>query len=306
MINYLTSVKKASREELAKVLETNVRNITEYRKELLAAGYEIGFQSGVGGGYYIDGDNILPNPRLKECEKTALLEASSYLNSRYDFLNKEEFNIALGKVLNSSYINKDIESPMIIDRFPLIMKDEDVKYRYDIICSSLANKYKVKINYLSIKNRVNSHVIHPYKIYMYNLAWYVLAFNETINAVGYFKLNRIESIELLKDKYKVSRTFNESDYLDQFGMKNNGDYIPITIELKSPYASLVRERVYGKNQQIITVDDDTTILKCDMQNINSIVSFVLGFGSKAKVLEPDYVKKAVREELDKTIKINKE
>ena len=32
MMNYLASVKKASREELANLLETNVRNITEYRK----------------------------------------------------------------------------------------------------------------------------------------------------------------------------------------------------------------------------------------------------------------------------------
>lgn len=34
---------------------------------------------------------------------------------------------------------------------------------------------------------------------MYNLAWYVLAFNETINDVGYFKLNRIKEIELLNE-----------------------------------------------------------------------------------------------------------
>ena len=103
MMNYLASVKKASREELANLLETNVRNITEYRKELINAGYDIGYLRGIGGGYFLDGDNILPNPRLKESEKKALLEASSYLNARYDFLNKNEFNVALGKVLNSSY-----------------------------------------------------------------------------------------------------------------------------------------------------------------------------------------------------------
>ena len=109
MMNYLASVKKASREELANLLETNVRNITEYRKELINAGYDIGYLRGIGGGYFLDGDNILPNPRLKESEKKALLEASSYLNARYDFLNKNEFNVALGKVLNSSYVNKDMK-----------------------------------------------------------------------------------------------------------------------------------------------------------------------------------------------------
>lgn len=305
MINYLASVKKATREELANVLETNVRNITEYRKELINAGYDIGYQNGVGGGYYLDGDNILPNPRLKESEKKALLEASSYLNARYDFLNKEEFNLALGKVLNSCYVNKDIDSPMIIDRFPLVMKEDEIKYRYNIISEALASKRKIKISYMSSKNRVSEHILHPYKIYMYNLAWFVLAFNETIHDVGYFKLNRIEKIELLNDKYTISKTFNESNYLDQYGMKNNGEYISVSIKLKAPYAALVKERIYGKNQQIISVDDNTTILKCDMQNLASIVSFVLGFGSKAEVLEPLELKEALRNELKRMVEINK-
>lgn len=306
MINYLASVKKATREELANVLETNVRNITEYRKELINAGYDIGYQKGVGGGYYLDGDNILPNPRLKESEKKALLEASSYLNARYDFLNKEEFNLALGKVLNSCYVNKDIDSPMIIDRFPLVMKEDEIKYRYNIISDALASKRKIKISYMSSKNRVSEHILHPYKIYMYNLAWFVLAFNETIHDVGYFKLNRIEKIELLNDKYTISKTFNESNYLDQYGMKNNGEYISVSIKLKAPYAALVKERIYGKNQQIISVDDNTTILKCDMQNLASIVSFVLGFGSKAEVLEPLELKEALRNELKRMVEMNKE
>lgn len=306
MINYLASVKKATREELANVLETNVRNITEYRKELINAGYDIGYQNGVGGGYYLDGDNILPNPRLKESEKKALLEASSYLNARYDFLNKEEFNLALGKVLNSCYVNKDIDSPMIIDRFPLVMKEDEIKYRYNIISEALASKRKIKISYMSSKNRVSEHILHPYKIYMYNLAWFVLAFNETIHDVGYFKLNRIEKIELLNDKYTISKTFNESNYLDQYGMKNNGEYISVSIKLKAPYAALVKERIYGKNQQIISVDDNTTILKCDMQNLASIVSFVLGFGSKAEVLEPLELKEALRNELKRMVEMNKE
>ena len=306
MINYLASVKKATREELANVLETNVRNITEYRKELINAGYDIGYQNGVGGGYYLDGDNILPNPRLKESEKKALLEASSYLNARYDFLNKEGFNLALGKVLNSCYVNKDIDSPMIIDRFPLVMKEDEIKYRYNIISDALASKRKIKISYMSSKNRVSEHILHPYKIYMYNLAWFVLAFNETIHDVGYFKLNRIEKIELLNDKYTISKTFNESNYLDQYGMKNNGEYISVSIKLKAPYAALVKERIYGKNQQIISVDDNTTILKCDMQNLASIVSFVLGFGSKAEVLEPLELKEALRNELKRMVEMNKE
>lgn len=43
-----------------------------------------------------------------------------------------------------------------------------------------------------------------------------------------------------------------------------------------------------------------------MQNLASIVSFVLGFGSKAEVLEPLELKEALRNELKRMVEINKE
>ncbi len=299
MLNILASRDIVSKEELADSLETNIRNIVEYKKELEYAGYDIEVIRGIGGGYRLNKESIIPNPKLKEEEKSVLSKASQYLNNRYDFLDKKEFNIALGKVLNSVYTSSDDEFPMIIDRFPLAMKNEEIKERYDSILRSQKSKHKVKIKYLSSKNKVSEHIIHPYKLYMYNLAWYVLAFNETINDVGYFKLNRIESIETLNDEFRVWKTFNESDYLDQFGMKNNGEYFDVEIEFKNPYAALIKERIYGKNQVLEIVDEQTTILKCKMQNLDNIVAFVLGCGDKALVHSPQIVIDKVKEVVNK-------
>lgn len=305
MLNTLASRDIVTKEELAIILDTNARNIIEYKKELEYAGYEIETIRGLGGGYRLKKDSLLPNPRLTDIEKRALGNASQYLNNRYDFLDKRDFNLALGKVLNSVYHTTDDDYPMIIDRFPLAMKNEDIKERYDIIFNAQRNQQKVIIKYLSSKNKVSEHIIHPYKLYMYNLAWYVLAYNETINDIGYFKLNRIEQINKTNNHFSVLKTFNESNYLDQFGMKNNGDYYDVEIEFKNPYAALIKERIYGKNQVLEVIDDKTTILKCKMQNLDNIVSFVLGCGDKALVLAPDIVKEKLKEIINK-IKTNYE
>lgn len=305
MLNILASRDIVTKDELAQILEINARNIVEYKHELEYAGYEIETIRGIGGGYRLKKDAILPNPRLTEAEKSALNNASQYLNNRYDFLDKKDFNLALGKVLNSVYLTSEDEYPMIIDRFPLAMKNEEIKERYDLIAQALRNKQKIAIKYLSSKNKVSEHIVHPYRLYMYNLAWYVLAFNETINDIGYFKLNRIEEIKQTNDKFTVLKTFNESNYLDQFGMKNNGDYYDVEIEFKNPYAALIKERIYGKNQILEVLDDKTTVLKCRMQNLDNIVSFVLGCGDKALVLAPEVVKEKLKDEINK-IKIKYE
>ena len=91
------------------------------------------------------------------------------------------------------------------------------------------------------------------------------------------------------------KTYNEALYLDEFGIKQNGRYYRIKLELKDLY-TVICERIYGRNQVITRVDDHITILECDMQNKRMILTFALSFGSKAKVIEPEWLREEVLKE----------
>ena len=78
-------------------------------------------------------------------------------------------------------------------------------------------------------------------------------------------------------------------------MKNNGEWYPIKLKLTGKYAMLAKERIYGKNQTVTPIDDGATILSCEMQNKEDILSFVLGFGVNCEVLEPKWLKENVLE-----------
>ncbi|MDE6583814.1 MAG: WYL domain-containing protein, partial [Anaeroplasmataceae bacterium] len=80
-----------------------------------------------------------------------------------------------------------------------------------------------------------------------------------------------------------------------YGMKQNGEYYDIKLELFDLY-TVISERIYGKNQRITRIDEHKTILECSMQNKQMIQSFVLGFGSKVKVLEPQWLKDQIEQE----------
>ena len=90
--------------------------------------------------------------------------------------------------------------------------------------------------------------------------------------------------------FRVLKTYQESDYLDEFGMKQNGNWYPIKLRLTGNYAMLVTERVYGKDQRVEKIDDRTTELSVKMQNKDSVLRFVLGFGKDCEVLEPTWLK----------------
>ena len=125
---------------------------------------------------------------------------------------------------------------------------------------------------------------------MYNNAWYVIGYDESKKENRYFKLNRIQNFTITHRSFvSIPSTFNERDYIDDFGMKNNGEWYPIKLKLTGNFAMLVKERIYGKNQTVEAVDANTTILSVEMQNKDDIVSFVLGFRDQCEVLEPEWL-----------------
>ena len=68
--------------ELAQQLETNPRNIREFRKELEVAGYNIKEIKGRYGGYVLDEDDLFPVIRLTN-EEVQALDESRYLVSSH-------------------------------------------------------------------------------------------------------------------------------------------------------------------------------------------------------------------------------
>ena len=286
--------------ELSDVLETNPRNIPEYVSELRDCGYDIKTIHGRYGGYLLERHSTFPALKLTDAEREGLMAGYEYLLARNDFMEKPDYGKAMGKI-TSAIMSRDTmtDDSLIANRFPLAMPQDELEGRYLAIQQCIANKTVLDIEYLSLKNEISKRSIHPYKLYMYNNAWFVLGFDESKGDIRYFKINRIDKYVVQNRKFRVLLTYNESDYLDEYGMKQNGEWYPIKLKLTGNYAMLVKERIYGKDQKVEVIDANTTVLSCKMQNKENILVFVLGFGSNCEVLEPEWLKEKVFETLDK-------
>ena len=94
MLQILNAHDFVTTKELAERLETNPRNIIEFKKELEVAGYVIESVKGRYGGYRLVDKAELPTIRLSEGEKQAMNDAYSYLRNHSDFLNISEYTRA--------------------------------------------------------------------------------------------------------------------------------------------------------------------------------------------------------------------
>ena len=281
--------------ELAEMLETNPRNIVEYKKELEECGYYIDTIPGRYGGYKLDKSEILPAFKFTLNEIDVIDEATNYLLTRNDFMLKDKFHGVMTKIYSSISKENFINELTVINRYPLAMPEEELNKRYDIIKTSIINKRVLKLKYVSQKNIEKEHLYHPYDLFMYNNAWFVIGWCETWNDVIYFKLNRITEISQTSKIFRVCKYYNKRDYIDDYGFKNNGEWYHIEFEAYDTYASLVKERIYGKNQVVLPINEKTTLIKVDMQNKENILVFILGFNKHIKVLEPQWLKDELKD-----------
>ena len=172
------------------------------------------------------------------------------------------------------------------------MDQKEIEYRHNILKTAIKLHKKVKFTYLSQKNVVKEHVFSPYEVFMYNNAWFVIGW---LKDICWFKLNRIQSIQLTEEKFTVWKYYNRNDYLDEFGFKSNGEWYHVEFIASGIYASLCKERIYGKNQVVEVIDDEHTKMSVDMQNKGNILTFILGFGKDIQVLEPKWLKDELKE-----------
>ena len=309
MLQLLNSGRVFKVSELANLLETNPRNIIEYKRELEDAGYFIVSIPGKFGGYQLDKSSIIPSLKLSEEEKKILQVASDYLNARGDFLDAELYQKAMAKIFSSMNTLPLVDETFIIPGVTLVMSNEELHRRYATIEKCISKKMKISIDYLSTDNVVRTRIIHPYKLFMFHNVWFVIGYCELVNDIRYFKLTRIEKFTELNQKFRVLLSYNEREYFDKTGFKIGidwskrswdetsakveGDWVHIKLELFGKPAMYVKEYKYGENQVVTPVDKDTTVLECDMHYKYNTIKFVLGFGTDCKVLEPKWLKEEV-------------
>ena len=178
--------------ELAELIGTNPRNVKEYIKEIEVCGYKVDSLAGVYGGYRMNKSSLLPAINLEYSEVNLLKDTVSFLSSSNDYLNSNEIQSIIGKIIAAIDDSRPITPLTMIDKFPLSMPKDELQRRYQIINDGIDSQYKIEISYQSSTGKNKNHIIHPYKLFVYNGNWFVIAYNETVNDIGYFKLNRID------------------------------------------------------------------------------------------------------------------
>ena len=182
---------------------------------------------------------------------------------------------------------------LVISEFKVNKSSKEIEKIYTFFEESIEKKKMVKITYLSnAKNKIEDR-IEPYKMFVKDSVWNLLAYSKNNERYVAIKLNSIETYEKTGMLFSNDYLFDENSFNDDLESKLEGELYHIKLKIDQSN-SYIKENIYGKNQKTEELEDGSFILKFDMRNLNKIISLILSFGDGCEVLYPINIREKVR------------
>ena len=298
---------------LAKKLECNPRTILrdiEYMRDTLYAPIE--YDAARHGYFYTEPNFHLQGIPVSEGELFALGLALPLLQQYRNTPIEKPLSAIFEKISRSLPENVKMDSAInpasltfIANPSPII--DAEV---FKTVFKALKEHKPLTFGYRPLqKATYMSRTVEPYHAVCQRGNWYIICKeinppkeNTTAHPSGNirnFALSRIKNPVLGKESFTVPKDFDVTNYFDSETGVWLSDTKPIKVELEfSPeVATFATDRIWHKNQTVRENKDGSVYLSFETTQLREVVRFVLGQGHTVKVMGPEEVKKAVREEL---------
>jgi predicted DNA-binding transcriptional regulator YafY len=141
--------------------------------------------------------------------------------------------------------------------------------------------------------------IHPYALVLHRDSIYCVGFHTGRKEIRTFVLDRMRDTECaVNDRFELPSDFHIDQYFQgEFGIWRDPRQQKVVIEFDAQAAEYIRARRVHASQRLATVAGGGVRLTMTIGNLTQVVSWVLEWGARAKVIEPPELIERVRTEL---------
>ena len=295
ILSILLSRDTISAKELSDKFQVSLRTIYRDIKAIEEAGIPLYAIPGTGGGIGIVKEYKLNKTALTVDEINYLMAGVSGLKTVTD---PEKLQILLTKLSPAdSYFAAD--SDILID-FSAWNKNttEALKQSINLIRMAIMNSSYLKIKYIS-SHQKSEIKIAPYKVIFKNAAWYLFGKSTISSEHHFYKINRIEKIELINEHFIPGNAEVPTDWDDDF-INDRGERIVLSFEQSMEYRVI---DIFGKGNYE-KGENDSIIVTFHCYDKEWLIHFILGFGLNVKIIHPIELKEEYLQYLKNLIILN--
>ncbi len=291
IVTILLQQERVTAPVLAERLEVSRRTIHRDIDDICKAGIPVATSQGANGGISIaEGFKLDKNVFTTD----ELQDIITGLNSLQSVSDTVKIQSLISKLNAGRNADNPISGKIHIDlasHYKTSITD-----KINLFKKAIVEKRLVSFDYYSEKGHFKRKM-EPYSIFFRWAAWYVLGYCVNRNDFRLFKLNRIWNHTVL-DEFFSPREIPEQK-LDFDHCFSDQNQITILFDPAVKYR-IVEE--YGPH--CYTADEDGKLLfKTGYTNRDFIITWILGFGDKARVLEPADIAQEIRENAKKILRL---
>lgn len=180
---------------------------------------------------------------------------------------------------------------------------QDSKKIISEISDATAKRRQVEILYKAASTgKETTRRVDPYQVWAMNGSFYLIGLCHLRDSIRTFSIDRVEALTVLDDSFQLPKDFSLEDYLQTAFRVMRGDPKVVKVWFSQGAARVVRERIWHPTQEIREREDGSLVITLEVPINYEVISWVLGFGSAAEVLQPVSLKRRILEELEASIK----
>jgi predicted DNA-binding transcriptional regulator YafY len=149
----------------------------------------------------------------------------------------------------------------------------------------------------------NGQAFHfrPYTLSFDQRAWYAIGHHSGVNEVRSLKLNRFTEVRLTEAPYTIPKDFSLEAYRGKAWRMIRGETIhAVEIDFDATVADAVSDTTWHPTQEFDEHEDGSITFRCEVDGLDEIVWWVLGYGPHARVKQPAELVERLADLVDKT------
>jgi len=212
IIQRLSSERAVTARYLAEELEVSERTIYRDMQDLSLSGVPIESETGIG--YRLMKGFQLPPLMFNEQELAALVLGARMMQVWSDPTLAKAAQQAINKIENilPERLKPELARQEVI--IPDFMADNHAVQHLSLLREAIKQQIKVSFNYTHEDGTSSSRTIHPLGIFYWGKVWTLTAWCELRNAFRHFRLDRMQQVTSLNQKFKPTPGQTLQDYLD--------------------------------------------------------------------------------------------
>lgn len=301
--------------ELATSLHVSPRTLRRYLKEVERE-YELKPVRVRGGGkvvWRIDAVDIPRKIELRRTQAFALLAARRVFEPMRGSALFDEIDMAVNKLMalahrpgrgpNAGPSDTQLEKRFLYLPFaPKIYEHRTEEL--DDLFQAVADLRPMTLQYRSRgRGKEETITIHPYAMVLHRDAIYCVGYHCGRQEVRTFLLDRMRATQCATaERFELPRDFDIDDYFQgELGIWRSPEKHRVVVEFDGEAAEYVRGRRIHPSQRLALIPGGGIRATMTVGNLNPVVSWVLEWGPRAKVIEPVELVQRVKAELTEAL-----